>query len=154
MRTLKSDLIRWSADWGSIMVERVKLRRRYDVGYRKPPRHTQFKNGCSGNPKGRPKGSKNFATIVDEELNETVIVVENGKRKRIPKMRAAVRQTLNGAMRGDFRALHQIVNLLRCHDALKRVGAKKPPIREITAEMTPSEAALLYQQSLQEDFEE
>ena len=29
------------------------------VGYKTPPKNTQFQPGQSGNPKGRPKGTKN-----------------------------------------------------------------------------------------------
>ncbi len=42
----------------------------YDVGYRKPPKHTRFKPGQSGNPRGRPKGTKNLKTDLIEELGE------------------------------------------------------------------------------------
>ena len=48
----------------------------YDVGYGKPPRHTRFKKGQSGNPRGRPSGSKNLATVLSEALNELVIVAD------------------------------------------------------------------------------
>ena len=37
---------------------------KYKVGYKKPPIENQFKEGKSGNPKGRPLGSKNFSTIL------------------------------------------------------------------------------------------
>ena len=37
----------------------------YDVGYGKPPQHTQFKKGCSGNIKGRPRGSRNASTLLE-----------------------------------------------------------------------------------------
>ena len=35
----------------------------YDVGYGKPPVETRFRKGRSGNPKGRGKGSRDFATV-------------------------------------------------------------------------------------------
>ena len=44
---------------------------RSEVGYRKPPKATQFKQGQSGNPHGRPKGTKNLKTDLIEELSST-----------------------------------------------------------------------------------
>lgn len=46
----------------------------YEVGYGKPPKHGQFAPGTSGNPKGRPRGSKNFASIVLKESQQRVLV--------------------------------------------------------------------------------
>lgn len=40
----------------------------YKVGFKNPPRHTQFKKGVSGNLKGRPKGSKNKPKVKPEPL--------------------------------------------------------------------------------------
>jgi hypothetical protein len=62
--------------------------RDYEVGYGKPPRHTRFKPGRSGNPRGRPSGSKNLSTLLNEALNEPVIVAENGGQRKISKRRA------------------------------------------------------------------
>jgi hypothetical protein len=52
----------------------------YEVGYGKPPRHTRFAKGQSGNPRGRPRGAKNFNTLLEEALDEPVTVTENGGR--------------------------------------------------------------------------
>ena len=73
------------------MDERVE---RDQVGYAKPPKHTRFTKGRSGNP-GAASGIKNLATMMIEELTQTVAIVDNGKRTKIPKIRAAVRQALN-----------------------------------------------------------
>jgi hypothetical protein len=67
----------------------------YPIGYKKPPRDTQFKPGQSGNAKGRPIGIKNFATVIEKELRTSIEVTENGKRKRISKREAVVKQTVN-----------------------------------------------------------
>ena len=75
------------------------------VGYRKPPVHSQFKKGESGNPHGRPKGTLNFATVLLKTLREKVVINENGKRKIITKLEAAVKQLVNKAASGDLRAL-------------------------------------------------
>ena len=126
------------------------------VGYAKPPKHTRFTKGRSGNPKGRPTGSKNLATMMIEELTQTVAIVENGKRTKIPKIRAAVRQALDRAMVGDFKALQQIVIMLRSHDALKRVATTKPITNHPKdyANLSVKEAAELYQRTLSEDWED
>lgn len=75
------------------------------VGYKKPPRHTQFKPGQSGNPKGRPKGTKNLATDLGEELSEKITVTEGGQQNQISKQRAMVKSLLAKAMKGDVRAI-------------------------------------------------
>ena len=48
----------------------------YAVGYGKPPRHSRFEPGQSGNPRGRPPGSKNLSSLLKKALDEPVIVVE------------------------------------------------------------------------------
>ena len=49
--------------------------RDYEVGYGKPPRHTRFELGRSGNPRGR---IEEHLDLLSEALKEPVIVVENG----------------------------------------------------------------------------
>jgi hypothetical protein len=54
----------------------------YEIGYRRPPASGRFNRGKSGNPKGRPKGSRNFMTLLEQELAQSIVVTENGKKKR------------------------------------------------------------------------
>ena len=67
----------------------------YKVGYKKPPLHTRFQKGQSGNPRGRPRGSKNFSTLLTEALNEAVVVTEDGRRRRISKRELGLKQLAN-----------------------------------------------------------
>jgi len=75
------------------------------VGYRNPPEKSRFKTGQSGNPRGRPKGALNLATILERTLREPVIIVENGKRKTVTKIEAAIKELVNQAASGDLKAL-------------------------------------------------
>lgn len=91
--------------------------RDYDVGYGKPPRHTRFKKGSSGNPRGRPSGSKNLATLFSEALNETVTVVENGRRRKITKREAVVAQLVNKSAGADLRAIKILFDIQQAIEA-------------------------------------
>src|SRR5712675_3184720 len=77
----------------------------HEVGYGKPPRHTRFTKGQSGNPRGRPPGAKNLRTLLSEALNETVIVTENGGRRKVTKRQAIITQLVNRSATADFRAI-------------------------------------------------
>lgn len=85
----------------------------YEIGYRRPPESGRFKTGKSGNPKGRPKGSTNFLTILERELSQTVVVNENGKKKTITRMQAMVKRIVAGALQGDLKALMTLFEILR-----------------------------------------
>lgn len=84
----------------------------YDVGYAKPPKAHQFKRGQSGNPRGRPKKTRNLTTLVRKVLDETVDATIEGKRKRIDRLEAMIRVLINNAMKGDTRAIKQVADLL------------------------------------------
>ena len=83
-----------------------------EVGYGKPPKKTRFKPGESGNPKGRNKGVKNLKTDLVEELQETLIVNESGKRRRVSKQRAMVKSLMARAIKGDTRAITLLTTLI------------------------------------------
>lgn len=83
------------------------------VGRGRPPVHSRFKPGQSGNPRGRPKRSRNIAILFEEELLKSVIVTENGKSKRISKGELMVKQLVNKAAgpNGDPRTILAILKL-------------------------------------------
>lgn len=84
----------------------------YTVGYGKPPRHTQFKPGQSGNAKGRPKKATTVDDVLYEEFNRFVTITEGRKRRRLSKLRVVVRQNINKAANGDIRAAAMLLKLL------------------------------------------
>jgi hypothetical protein len=85
--------------------------RGYKVGYGRPVQG-QFKPGCSGNKKGRPKGSHNAKTIVGKVLNDPITLRENGKARRTSKLEAMITAAAHKAMKGDTAALNALVALL------------------------------------------
>ena len=87
--------------------------RDYVVGYGKPPLHTRFQKGRSGNPNGRPRGRKNMSTLLSDALNGSVVVVENGRRKRITKREAIVTQLVNRSAAADLKATQIVLAMLR-----------------------------------------
>lgn len=78
-----------------------------------PPRHTQFRKGQSGNPKGRPKGSQNTSTILQKVARQRVKVTSNGVSRLVSKLEAAVTQLSNKAASGDPRAIREFLYFLR-----------------------------------------
>ena len=81
----------------------------YLVGKGKPPQHSQFRKGQSGNPSGRRRGSLNMATLLERALSERVAVTENGKRKTITKLEAMFKQLANKAASGDTRVIRLLM---------------------------------------------
>ena len=82
----------------------------YDVGFKRPPKHTQFQPGQSGNSKGRPKGSRNFNTVIEQELNSFVSITERGKVKQVRKKEIIAKQVVNKAAAGDLKATGMLFN--------------------------------------------
>lgn len=137
------------------------------VGYGRPPKHSQFVKGRSGNSNGRPKGSKNFGLVIEDELNTKIPVNENGKRKLITKREAIAKQIVHKAASGDSKAIPIVLNEERARekagiglgpDASQRVedqqvmsgilerirrglGGSTPPVPQPTASNLPVEQA-------------
>src|SRR5437868_3298128 len=88
----------------------------FEVGFGKPPRSRRFKPGQSGNPNGRPRGAKNFATALEEELNARLTVTENGRRRRISKREVIAKHLVNKAASGDLKAIPLLLNETRARE--------------------------------------
>jgi uncharacterized protein DUF5681 len=86
-----------------------KGNRQEAVGYRRPPKKSQFKQGKSGNPKGRPIGSKNVDKMIAAELEDRVHVTENGRRRKISKLEGIIKQIVNKSLSGDPRATQTLL---------------------------------------------
>lgn len=84
----------------------------YVVGYRRPPKATQFAAGKSGNPKGRPKGSRSVGAVLKDILQQKIAVTENGKTRRIPALEVMLRRLVNDAMRSDPNAIRLLLSLI------------------------------------------
>jgi len=82
------------------------------TGYKNPPRHTRFRPGQSGNPKGRPKGSRNLVKDVEKELAAQVFINEHGTRKKIPIRRLIAKQLINLAAKGDLKGIAMVLSTL------------------------------------------
>ncbi len=119
--------------------------RNYEVGFGKPPKATQFKKGQSGNPKGRPKGTLNLATVLERTLRERVVINENGRRKVITKLEAAVKQMVNKAASGDSAAQRQLLALV--------ISAEERPSQAPASGSELNEADRLVMQSVLKRFE-
>jgi len=74
----------------------------YDVGYGKPPKDGQFQPGKSGNPRGRPRGSKNMLTQIRDELSGHITTPDG---KKISKVQALARSLYAQGLKGNMQAL-------------------------------------------------
>ena len=83
----------------------------YEVGFGKPPLESRFRPGQSGNPRGRPKKSKNLESVMKEELQEPTAIITKGKHKTIPYLQAVIKQLKAKAVSGDLKALEVILRL-------------------------------------------
>lgn len=83
----------------------------YRVGRGRPPLHTQFKTGQSGNPRGRPKGRKSSAQILDELLSRKVKVGEGSSRRSMTMEEVMMRRICQRAANGELKYVEFVLRL-------------------------------------------
>src|SRR3954453_11139330 len=101
-----------------------------DAGYKRPPPAHRFKPGQSGNPSGRPKGSKNLKTLV-QKLAETKVKFTRGSRtKTVTWAEALVFKVFQSALAGNEKAQVTALGLLDKHRAVPASPAADPQALE------------------------
>ncbi len=98
----------------------------YEVGKGKPPKNTKFKPGQSGNPKGRPKGSKNIHQVLSKVLKEKITITDAGKKQVVDKLEGAVRVLVNKSFEGKPQSLKLLIDLMKDAEGTTTAVAEAP----------------------------
>lgn len=97
------------------------------IGYGRPPKHSQYQKGRSGNPRGRPKGATSFKADLAAELQEKLALTENGKERKITKQRAFIKTLTAAAIKKDIRAVNALLACMRFFG----VGTEEPAVDNV-----------------------
>ena len=85
----------------------------YKVGKGKPPVHSRFPPGRSGNPKGRKPGSRGTVAQAKQILGEKMPVKMRGKTRKLDAFGIALSVALDKAAKGDLKAIDLILRHYR-----------------------------------------
>ncbi len=110
------------------MTSKKKPVAEYDVGYGKPPNHTKFKKGQSGNPRGKQKGKKSLKTILAEELLSQMTINLNGKSVTGTRQRLMFQTLTARAAVGDIAAQRLLLPLVLQIIGAEGMDASKPSL--------------------------
>jgi len=99
-------------------------------GYKRPPKAMQFKAGLSGNPRGRPKGSRNLKTDLTKLLKKRITVREDGDVRRLSRQEAMLLGLFSKAVRGDVKATNSILAMCMKFDPPHEMRDKPKTVSE------------------------
>ena len=112
----------------------------YEVGYRRPPKSSQFRKGQSGNPRGRTKGSTTPSVLLKQILDRRVSVRQDGRSVHMSALEVIFNTTVRQAMLGDTRSLGQLMKLMTVfYPETETTG--QHGVLVVPGRMTPSEWA-------------
>ena len=106
----------------------------YAVGRGKPPSHSRFKPGQSGNPGGRKKGSRNMKSVLEDVMLEEIEMTENGRKRTVSLLEALIKRAVQEGLRGDLRAIKDLLDRYERH-----VGSEP----EVEEELPEEDKAIL-----------
>ncbi len=104
----------------------------YDIGRGKPPAHSRWGPGQSGNPGGRKKGQRNYKTMVLEVFEAEIEVTENGRKSKCTVAKALLLTLVQGGLKDrDIRAIARALELYeRYADTAEEEDKENEPLSE------------------------
>jgi len=120
----------------------------YPVGYGRPPRHSRFQKGQSGNPRGRPKRTVTLKTSLEKLLNRKLTVREGERIRRISCWEATQLSLINRAVRGDLVATRLLLQLIErlglAREAETKASGQRSGVLVVPAPMSPEQWVAKY----------
>jgi hypothetical protein len=131
--------------------KRPSRRRILQISPGRPPLHTRFQKGQSGNPGGR--ATKSLPALLVDALNETVVLTIDGRRRKITKREAIVTQMVDKSASADLRTTKMLIDMMKDVEHKADAAAPPPEPRRLAAadnEVVQQFVARLRRQILQE----
>jgi hypothetical protein len=121
-----------------------------ESGYCRPPEHSKWKAGRSGNPSGKRKGTKNWATILADVLEEPVSLSKNGESRKITALEGLVRVQRDAGLKGNLKSTAWLVKARTAPSIQAELEELVYPSREEVMSMTPEEAQKAYRKLIRQ----
>jgi len=121
----------------------------YEVGHGRPPKANRFKTGRSGNPKGRPKGSRNLKSDLEVALKARMAVTKDGRSVSMTTQQVIIARLIEKSLKGDIRSFSKLFDLIGIHLKDEETKVKDRPVSQSDADILKA-----YKRSLQSDGDE